>query len=289
MAKPPFIARIGRHLSRPQALPGLVWKNVRFVFSNRRAKPTTGASMGSRERRPETGSESLRKGAKVFDAKAGTYGSDTTKLLHSIPNEVEEFYRQDLEEVLGAFAAYKSVLEVGSGNGIFTRLLDRWGCEGIIGTDISPGMLRGAQARLPQCRFELVTNESDPNLFPPATFDLIISRQLVCHLVDPIAVFECWKTWLKPGGRIAVIDGLWTRNDWGPPSSQSGDLVDDRPLSCTQTSATVSYLLSRANLTVKHRCLLNRVNGFAKTKYEIGQGRDPIFRFVIVASAELSP
>ncbi|HWX37389.1 MAG TPA: class I SAM-dependent methyltransferase, partial [Steroidobacteraceae bacterium] len=160
--------------------------------------------------------------------------------------------------------------------------------EGIVGTDISSDMLGVARAQLPQCRFELITKEAEPSLFQPATFDLIISRQLVCHLVDPIAVFECWKMWLKPGGRIAVIDGLWTRNDWGPPSSLTGALVDERPLSCTQTSATLSYLLSRANLAVKHRRFLNRVNDFARVKYEIGQRREPILRFVVVASAEHS-
>jgi SAM-dependent methyltransferase len=231
--------------------------------------------------------EHLKKDSEIFNARATTYGSDPNNFLHAIPKELEELYRQDLQEALGAFAEYKSVLEVGAGNGIFTRLLDRWGCKGIVGTDISGDMLGVAQVQLPHCRFQLITKEAEPDFFPPASFDLIISRQLACHLIDPIGVFECWKMWLRPGGRIAVIDGLWTRRDWGPPTSRGGALVDERPLSCTQTSATVSYLLARANLVVKHRGFLKRVNGFAKQRYAIGQSREPVFRFVVVATAEL--
>src|SRR5947207_7353588 len=213
--------------------------------------------------------EQLKKDSEVFDARAATYGSDPNNFLHAIPKELEEPYRQDLQEVLGVFAGYKSVLDVGAGNGIFTRLLDRWGCKGIVGTDISGDMVAAARAQLPHCRFQQITKEAEPDLFPPASFDLIISRQLACHLIDPIAVFECWKMWLKPGGRIAVIDGLWTRRDWGPPNSRGGALVNERPLSCTQTSATVSYLLARANLVVEHRGFLKRVNSFAKQRYAI--------------------
>jgi SAM-dependent methyltransferase len=231
--------------------------------------------------------EPLKKDADIFNARAATYGSDPNSNLHTIPKELGELYRLDLEEVLGGFAENNSVLEVGAGSGTFTLLLDSWGCKQIIGTDISDGMLSVARTRLPHCSFKLVTKEVEPNLFPPASFDLIISRQLACHLIDPIAVFECWKMWLKPGGRIVVIDGLWTRQDWGPSTSQWGALVEERPLSCTQTTATVSYLLARANLAVKHRGFLRRVNRFSKQHYKIGQLREPIFRFVVVATAEL--
>jgi SAM-dependent methyltransferase len=180
-------------------------------------------------------------------------------------------------------------LEVGAGNGIFTKLLVQWGCGGIVGIDISEGMIAVARARLPDCRFEWVTNETEVGLFEPASFDLIISRQLACHLIDPIAAFATWKTWLKPEGRIAVIDGLWTRADWGPLGSAAGDLVDSRPLSCTQTWATVSYLLGRAGMTVTHRRFLARVNSFGRERYAIGDVREPIFRFVVVAAADEAP
>ena len=226
--------------------------------------------------------EHVKRDAQIFDANAAAYGSD---VLHAIPKELEELYQQDLEDVLGPFAKYKTVLEVGAGNGIFTRLLDKWGCHAIVGIDISNRMLDAARASLPHCTFKHITKEAEPNLFPPTSFDLIISRQLACHLIDPIAVFGCWKTWLKPDGRIVVIDGLWTRRDWGPPMSVVGALVDERPLSCTQTSATVSYLLERANLAIEHRGLLERVNEFAKEQFVIGQSREPIYRYVVVATA----
>lgn len=224
--------------------------------------------------------DDLKRPSRLFNEYAATYGRNPK---HAIPPELEEHYRQDLEEVLGPFAQYKSVLEVGVGNGLFTQLLDKWGCQNIVGTDIADGMLEAARARLAHCEFKLVAREAEPDLFPPAAFDLIISRQLVCHLIDPIAVFQCWKSWLKPGGRIAVIDGLWTRIDWGRASTERGALVDTRPLSCTQTTATLCYLLARTGLQVQHQNLLKRVNGFEKEQFEIGQPREPIMRFVVVA------
>ena len=223
----------------------------------------------------------LKRQSRLFNDYAATYGKNPK---HAIPKELEGHYRQDLEEVLGSFAQYKSVLEVGAGNGLFTQLLHKWGCEDITGTDIAEVMLEAARARLPQCEFRLLTEEAQPDLFPPASFDLIISRQLACHLIDPIAVFQCWKSWLKPGGRIAIIDGLWTRIDWGRASTERGSLVDSRPLSCTQTTATACYLLTHAGLKVRYQGLLGRVNNFEKEQFEIGQPREPIMRFVVVAS-----
>jgi SAM-dependent methyltransferase len=227
----------------------------------------------------------IRLDAEVFDRQAPKYGKAGDDLMHAIPAEAEELYRQDLRDVLGPFGEYKSVLEIGAGTGLFTRLLGRWGCKGITGIDISGEMLAVAKSTIPDGQFKAVTTESDPELFPAESFDLIISRQLICHLIDPIRVFECWRRWLKPCGKIAVIDGFWTRADWGSPSSRSARLVEDRPLSCTQTSATASYLLERANLMIQHRRMMTRVNDFAKAHYRIGQTREPIFRYVIVATA----
>jgi 2-polyprenyl-3-methyl-5-hydroxy-6-metoxy-1,4-benzoquinol methylase len=78
----------------------------------------------------ENSDRNLKLDSEVFNAHAAIYGGDPNNLLHAIPKELEELYRQDLEDVLGSFAHYKSVLEVGAGNGIFTRLLARWGCKG---------------------------------------------------------------------------------------------------------------------------------------------------------------
>jgi SAM-dependent methyltransferase len=233
-----------------------------------------------------TRNDQLGDDARLYDRRAATYGADPDDLEHSIPQELEEPYRQDLEEVLGPFDRHKSVLEVGAGNGLFTRLLSGWGCRRVVGTDISAGMISVARSRLPDCEFKVISTEADPDLFRPASFDLIISRQVACHLIDPIAVFECWKTWLQPGGRVAVIDGLWTRKDWGPSVNSAGVLVDDRPLSCTQTWATVAYFLERSGLSVTDRRFLDRVNRFGKDRFTIGEAREPIFRFIVVAGVK---
>ncbi|MBS3989055.1 MAG: class I SAM-dependent methyltransferase, partial [Dethiobacter sp.] len=45
--------------------------------------------------------------------------------------------------------------------------------------------------------------------FPEATFDLIICRNLVWTLPDPLAAYQDWYRVLKPGGRVLVFDANW--------------------------------------------------------------------------------
>lgn len=86
-------------------------------------------------------------------------------------------------------------------------------------------------------------------------FDCIVSRQVVCHLADPLAAFGHWHAWLRPGGWVLVIDGLWSREGWGDDA-----LADSLPLSCLQTRGTVTHLLERAGFRVEHCVWLERVN-----------------------------
>jgi len=121
-------------------------------------------------------------------------------------------------------------------------------------------MLNEAQRRVPDhltpfLSFVRGDTIRDGNLFPNHSFDMIVSRQVVCHLTDPLTAFHHWHTWLKPHGHVMVIDGLWSREGWG-----NDELVDSLPLSCLQTRRTVAYLLERSAFEIEQCLWLERVN-----------------------------
>lgn len=47
----------------------------------------------------------------------------------------------------------------------------------------------------------------DSTLFSAGSFAAIVSRQVVCHLTDPLAAFCHWHTWLLPDRHVLIVDG----------------------------------------------------------------------------------
>ncbi len=85
--------------------------------------------------------------------------------------------------------------------------------------------------------------------FRPDSFDLIASRQLANCLFDPLAAFRNWIHWLRPGGTMVVMDGLFDRDAW---SGTWDGMVDTLPLSACRTTATVPYLLEQVGFHVDY-------------------------------------
>jgi ubiquinone/menaquinone biosynthesis C-methylase UbiE len=99
-------------------------------------------------------------------------------------------------------------LDVGCGTGFLGFELAARGHR-ITGIDFAPAMLdearRKAAERGASIRFEEADAEQLP--FPPRSFDLVISRHLLWTLPHPEAAIDDWMRVLRPGGRLAVIDG----------------------------------------------------------------------------------
>ena len=92
-------------------------------------------------------------------------------------------------------------------------------------------------------------SEDDKHHFRPDSFDLIASRQLANCLYDPLAAFRNWNEWLRPGGTVVVMDGLFDRDAW---SEEWDGIVDTLPLSACRTTATVPYLLEQVGFRIDH-------------------------------------
>jgi ubiquinone/menaquinone biosynthesis C-methylase UbiE len=105
----------------------------------------------------------------------------------------------------------RRVLELACGTGEVTKLLLALGHE-VTALDFSEAMLavaRGKHAGRERLRFLLADAENP--MEADEAYDAIVCRHLVWTLVEPERAFAEWYRLLKPGGRLLVFDGDWSK------------------------------------------------------------------------------
>lgn len=111
------------------------------------------------------------------------------------------------------------VLDIGCGAGQSTRHAARAAMEGsVLGVDVSEELLLAARRRsaedgLRNIAFEL--GDAQIHDFPPAHFDLCISRFGTMFFADPVAAFANIGRAMRPGACLALL--VWQdreRNEW---------------------------------------------------------------------------
>lgn len=107
--------------------------------------------------------------------------------------------------------------------------------------------------------------------FRAGQFDAILSRQLVNGLFDPLAAFRNWHHWLKSGGAVAVIEGVYGRAAWTGIWEEEVDVL---PLSANQSTALAPYLLETAGFRVEAVSWMDSVNRLPSTQTK---------RYVVIA------
>ncbi len=127
---------------------------------------------------------------------------------HSVRTPAE---RAAWDRILALVLAGKGpldALDVGCGTGFLALELAVRGHR-VTGVDFAPAMIGAARDKAAAqglaIRFEEADAESLP--FPAARFDLVVSRHLLWTLPHPEAAIDEWIRVLRPGGRLAVIDG----------------------------------------------------------------------------------
>ncbi|HTQ33887.1 MAG TPA: class I SAM-dependent methyltransferase [Stellaceae bacterium] len=99
-------------------------------------------------------------------------------------------------------------LDIGCGTGFLSLELAARGHD-VTGIDFAPEMLALAKDKAAKAgaaiRFEHADAENLP--FGDASFDLVITRHVLWTLPHPEAAIGEWIRVLRPGGRLAVIDG----------------------------------------------------------------------------------
>jgi predicted methyltransferase len=117
---------------------------------------------------------------------------------------------EEVVRVLGLKAG-DTVADLGAGGGYFTfRLADAVGKAGAVyAVDVDPGMIDYLTTRARGEGYAnvhpLLVGENDPGL-PADGVDLIFTCNTYHHLSDRPAYFARVKQYLRPGGRIAIID-----------------------------------------------------------------------------------
>ena len=118
------------------------------------------------------------------------------------------------------------VLDVGCGNGQCTRQAARRAVDGTaLGIDLSQQMIRVAEAvadREGLANAGFVVGDAQIYPFPPAAFDVALSRTSAMFFADQVAAFTNIARALRPGGRLALVS--WRsagENEWISALSQA--------------------------------------------------------------------
>ncbi|MER7666625.1 class I SAM-dependent methyltransferase [Streptomyces sp. NPDC096193] len=137
------------------------------------------------------------------------YDAHPTSRLHM--GEAAQRWQQVWASALPQAPA--DVLDVGTGTGQVAVHLWQLGHR-VTGVDLAEGMLDLARAKAAELDDPPVFRVGDavrPPL-PAASFDAVTARYLLWTLREPVQALRNWRELLRPGGHLAVVDGLWFAN-----------------------------------------------------------------------------
>ncbi|HZU91293.1 MAG TPA: class I SAM-dependent methyltransferase [Stellaceae bacterium] len=127
---------------------------------------------------------------------------------HSVRTAAERAAWDRILDLVLAGKGPLDALDVGCGTGFLALELAARGHR-VTGVDFAPAMIAQARdkaaARGFAVRFEEADAEALP--FPAGSFDLVVSRHLLWTLPHPEAAIDEWIRVLRPGGRLALVDG----------------------------------------------------------------------------------
>ena len=129
---------------------------------------------------------------------------------HRIPPGPElQAWATAVREVIGPKPL--KVLELACGTGEVTNVLLSLGHE-VTALDFSEAMLGVARTKhAGNARIRFVLADAERTMEPDEAYDAVICRHLVWTLTEPEVALADWFRVLKPGGKLLVFDGDWTK------------------------------------------------------------------------------
>lgn len=125
------------------------------------------------------------------------------------------YWSRELKQLLGDRPL--DILDVGCGPGFLSIILARLGHR-VKAVDGAEGMVRCAAGNFAAEGRDIPVEVADAVRLPAeqaASYDVIISRDVVWTLYDPKQAFARWREVLKPGGRVVIYDGNYRRDRRG--------------------------------------------------------------------------
>jgi SAM-dependent methyltransferase len=108
-------------------------------------------------------------------------------------------------------AAPASIADLGCGTGTLAVLLAERGYA-VTGLDISPQMIARARAKAVahDAPVTFIVGDAATALPVPHGLDAVLVRHVLWALPDAGAALDRWITLLGPGGRLVLVEGLWS-------------------------------------------------------------------------------
>jgi 2-polyprenyl-3-methyl-5-hydroxy-6-metoxy-1,4-benzoquinol methylase len=146
------------------------------------------------------------------------------------------------------------ILDFGAGTGALLAMLKNRRLHAL-GLEPSAPMIEQALLLHPELeatdfkRGDAGAMESDGELF-----DLIVSRQVLCHIEQPAHDFGRLHSLLKPGGSLMLVDGFWPAKSWSP------EQLFALPFAALTSADPVADLLVTIGFDVLEARLFNDLN-----------------------------
>ena len=220
-----------------------------------------------------------------WDRRAGHFDED---FGHSIRTSAERAAWDRIFDLVLAGRSGLDVLDAGCGTGFLSLELASRGHR-VTGVDFAPAMLvearRKAAEQSAAVRFEEADAEQLP--FSPGSFDLVVSRHVLWTLPHPEAAIDEWIRVLRPGGRLAVIDGQFDpafsvhHNENARTSNEYAAIGDRLPFMGGRPREEIEALLGAHGLVdVGSDPVLDLVEAQADRMVEEGRERQTRRRYV---------
>jgi ubiquinone/menaquinone biosynthesis C-methylase UbiE len=174
---------------------------------------------------------------------------------HSIRTEAERAAWDGIFDLILPRRGALDALDAGCGTGFLSLELAARGHR-VTGIDFAPAMLAEARRKAAERGAEICFEEGDAEQLPFAahSFDLVVSRHVLWTLPHPEAAIDEWIRVLRPGGRLAVLDGqfdprvLLPQRENARTSAEYAAIGDQLPFLGGRPSEEIEALLKARGL-----------------------------------------